>query len=197
MTASNIPIKSGEEKKAYQGRMIEVVEQAMEINGRVKIFEFARRAPGVRLIIVSASQTLLLTKEFRSELNGWDYRLPGGKVFDSLKEYNNSLLEKKDMVAEARVAAIKEAKEETGLLVENPRLYHVSACGATVVWDLYYFVVENYTVNTDGQQLETGENITCEWLTFAQVQDLIMEGKMSEDRSIGVLWRFLQEKGKY
>jgi len=51
------------------------------------VFETARRAPGVRLIIVRDGQ-MLITREFRNELDDYDYRLPGGKVFDTLDEYS-------------------------------------------------------------------------------------------------------------
>ncbi len=44
------------------------------------MFETAVRSPGVRLIIVKDNQ-MLITKEFRGELDDYDYRLPGGKVF--------------------------------------------------------------------------------------------------------------------
>ena len=67
------------------GKLFELVHLPQP-DGRV--FELARRAPGVRLIICDRqNKTILLTKEFRQELDGWDYRLPGGKVFDSLDEY--------------------------------------------------------------------------------------------------------------
>jgi hypothetical protein len=69
----------------YRGKIFEIV-QTTQPDGRV--FEKAVRAPGVRLIIANKpSRKLLLTREFRSELNDWDYRLPGGKVFDTLDEY--------------------------------------------------------------------------------------------------------------
>ncbi|MEI6117757.1 MAG: hypothetical protein WCP92_00380 [bacterium] len=49
--------------------------------------EIAKRSPGVRLIICDGDK-ILITNEFRKEVNTDDYRLPGGKVFDTLKEYN-------------------------------------------------------------------------------------------------------------
>ena len=54
-----------------------------------RTFELARRAPGVRVIIPDhrAAGKVLLTKEFRRELNGGTSRLPGGKVFDTLAEF--------------------------------------------------------------------------------------------------------------
>jgi 8-oxo-dGTP pyrophosphatase MutT (NUDIX family) len=73
------------------------------------VFEIARRSPGVRLIICDKDK-ILLSKEFRKELKGYDYRLPGGKVFDTLKEYNKN---KKNIKKYTLVAAKNECEEET------------------------------------------------------------------------------------
>ena len=44
-----------------------------------KGWERVVRAPGVRIIFDDQnSGTILLTREFRHELDGYDYRLPGG-----------------------------------------------------------------------------------------------------------------------
>ena len=68
------------ENIVFRGKIVEVVQDAKR--------EFARRSPGVRLLIIKGNQTLL-TKEYREEIKSFDYRLPGGKVFDTLVNYNN------------------------------------------------------------------------------------------------------------
>lgn len=166
----------------YSGKIIEVVE---EKHGN-KIFEIARRSPGVRALIVDKDK-ILLSREFRTEINDYDYRLPGGKVFDTLEEYRPHL--KEDLVESAKNAVIKECYEEVGLKVKNPRLIKVSKAGATIVWDLYYFLIENFI--KDIQHLEDGEDITFDWYTFDQVQELCMNNQIQEDRSVAVLLNFL------
>ena len=69
----------------------------------------------MRLIILQEDK-ILLTKERRSEYNGYDYRLPGGKVFDTLIEYNEKLAHHKDLLMHAEQAARRECVQETGLL---------------------------------------------------------------------------------
>gem|GEM_PF-6465084 len=46
-----VEMTRGEESILAQGRLLELVTQEVMINGKVKTFEFARRAPGVRLIV--------------------------------------------------------------------------------------------------------------------------------------------------
>ena len=69
------------------------VEEEFNVDGKIKQVKrnMVRRPPGIRALIVNENEQILLSKEFRYELNDWDFRLPGGKVFDSLEDYKVSL----------------------------------------------------------------------------------------------------------
>jgi len=178
------------EKITHQGKIIEVVQQEVSQNGKTKIFEFARRSPGTRLIIEHDGQ-ILLTKEFRHEAKGYDYRLPGGKVYDSLGEYNAALQSGVDINEAAKAAAIKEAGEEAGIEVKDISFFHKSICGATVVWDLFYFVVKAF-VKTK-QNLEEGEDIHVEWVKKESLASMCLDGTIGEERTALVLLRYLKD----
>ncbi|MGH7193637.1 MAG: NUDIX hydrolase, partial [Candidatus Saccharimonadales bacterium] len=169
---------------AFSGRIGEVVhtEQA---DGRV--FERFRRSPGTRIIIVSPEGRILITKEYRHETGNVDLRLPGGKVRDSLKEYKELVAGGGDIVEAAKQAAVKETLEETGLIVNDIKFVTKANAGATVEWDLYYFLVDKYEANPDGQALEEGEDIEVNWMTPSEIRQAIAEGSMQEWRSAGVL----------
>lgn len=142
----------------FRGKLFKVVH-AMQPDGRV--FERAVRAPGLRLIIPDkAARTVLLTKEFRSELNGWDYRLPGGKVFDSLAEYDTFKASGQDMAQAAEKKARAEGSEEAGIDVTGLRLFKISTLGATVEWDLWCFEVTDWSRSADGQQLKRANKLS-------------------------------------
>ena len=185
----------GNERIAYEGKIFEVVKQDMDVGPKVVEFEIARRAPGTRIIIVKGNQ-ILITKEYRTELNGYDYRLPGGKVFDALKDYKNVLKDNSDLLDSAVLAAKKECLEETGLTVNKLELFKISKAGATIEWDLYYFIARDFSLNEEGQQLEDGEIIKLKWRSFDEVRQLCIDGKISEDRTLGVLLMFLENKSK-
>ena len=189
----DIPIKDGPEEIVFQGKIVEVVQQPMKIGEKSVRFESARRAPGVRLIIVDKSaQKIILTKEFRTELQGYDYRLPGGKVFDKLPDYNEFLSSNKDIIRPAAKKAIEETREETGLIATEAKHIHTSINGATVTWDLLYFVIEDWTQAE--QQLELGEDINVEWKSYDEAKDIALSTSMSEDRSVAVLLRWLNNQ---
>lgn len=176
------------ERVTHKGKIIEVVQREGEQGGKTRVFEFARRSPGVRLIIQKGNQ-ILLTREFRHEIGGYDYRLPGGKVYDSLEEYNEALASGIDIAEAAKRAAIKEAREEVGLKVKDLTFIHKSVCGATVVWDLFFFVVNDFSETT--QRLEEGEDITFEFHDKDKVLKMCLDGSISEERAALVLLRFL------
>ncbi|MEK7091127.1 MAG: NUDIX domain-containing protein [Patescibacteria group bacterium] len=186
-----VPKPTQPEKIVYQGLIVEVVQQNMnEGNGKIKTYEFARRSPGIRLIIIGSDKRILLSKEYRSEIKSWDFRLPGGKIFDSLQKFNSFLATGQNILVPALTAAKKEAEEEAGIRTEDIKHFATSTCGATMRWDLFYFVVAKFTA-LDEQSLGEGENIETNWFTFSQAREMCLSGQISEDRSAAVLLRYL------
>jgi len=178
---------------AYRGKLFELVHFEQD-DGRV--FEVARRAPGVRLIICDeANGKILLTKEYRQELGEWDYRLPGGKVFDSLEEYEAHRGSGDDIVEAAKKQAINEAQQEAGIEIASLDLYKKSVLGATVEWDLYVFETTNWQASVLGQELEVGEKIEADnWVTFDVAKKMILDGAMQEERIALILLQWLEGK---
>lgn len=167
------------EKVVFEGKIIEVLTKPVKLGDKVVEFERARRSPGTRLLIVK-NKEVLLTKEYRHELNDYDYRLPGGKVFDKLKDYSAFLDTK------------KECLEEAGILAKDLKLIKVSKAGSTIEWDLYYFLVEDFEQKE--QNLELGEDIKPEWFSFQKAKMLCLKDKVNEDRSLGILLKYLCEQ---
>ena len=183
------------EEIVAKGKIFELV-QLPQPDGRV--FEIARRAPGTRLIIHDAKQgKVLLTREFRHELGEWDYRLPGGKVFDTLDAYEAFRASGEDIVGVAMAQAKNEALEEAGVEVGELVFVRRSALGATVEWDLYVFETTAWSLHKDGQQLkedEVRDIAGAAFYTYAEVKTMILDGSMKEDRIALVLLQWLEGK---
>jgi len=176
-----------------KGKLFELVHLKQN-DGR--IFEVARRAPGVRLIICDKkNEMILLTKEFRHELGEWDYRLPGGKVFDSLEEYETHRKSGNDIVEAAKKQAINEAQQEAGIEIANLELYKKSVLGATVEWDLYVFETTDWQASVHGQELEVGEKIEADkWYMYDEAKQMVLDGAMQEERIALILLQWLEKR---
>ena len=185
-----------QEQVNYRGKLFEVVSEPVQIDGHDLVFEKVRRSPGVRLIIEDEQGNIMLPREFRHELSKVDYRLPGGKVFDSLQEFSLFKQQGGDIAQKAKEAAIKEAKEETGFSLVDLEFLSLSKLGATVEWDLYYFSARVERKSQGAQHLELGENIEIVWLKKEEVQKILLESdSFSEDRSVAVVMRFFHKLG--
>lgn len=183
----------GKSEVVFRGKLFEV-EQTTQPDGRV--FEVARRAPGVRVIIADhGAKKVLLTREFRNELNNWDYRLPGGKVFDSLADYDAFRESGANILEPAAKKSNNEAAEEAGVDIKEVKFLSKSTLGATVEWDLYIFEATQWQPHADGQQLEAGEQIESDnWVTFEEAEQMILEGHMQEERVALRLLQWLHQR---
>jgi hypothetical protein len=158
-----------------------------------KGYERAVRPPGVRLILKNTHGDILLTEEFRTELNRKDFRLPGGKVFDDLESYlavrgNESALQN----AVHRAARL-EAKQEAGVdEIADLTITARAVAGASIEWDLFY-VSGTITAQSE-QELEAEEQqrgISVHFFPIDTVKKMILDGSISEERTQAVLLRHL------
>lgn len=174
------------------GTIFDIVAYEVDVGwGVMKTFEKAIRAPGVRLIIQNESWSLLLSKEYRYELWYEDYRLPGGKVFDTKRAYLDFLSAWGNMEEAILNAAKLEAREELGIRLFSVSFLTKQACGATVERDLYYVVSNSYEEHV-GSELEEWEQVLWyEWYDKKSLYDLLEKWFVSEGRSASVLLQYI------
>ena len=172
----------------YKGQIIEVLSKRTT-NGKPR--EVARRAPGVRAIAVTKDNKFIITREYREYLKKQlDYRLPGGKVVDTLSEYHG-LLARNHLANHIRYAVNKELTEETGITAKSVTKFAVSNSGGTIDWDLHYFEMKDLSFGE--ARPEDDEKIEVLQLTVKETIDIVVLKQMSEDRSRMILMDYLLE----
>ncbi len=178
---------------AYRGKMFEVVTW----EGKPGVtFEAAVRAPGVRLIIEiekDNKKSLLMTREIRREVGGYDYRLPGGKVFDTLAQLDEHRASEADILPLAQAAAQREGKEEAGIHGGTYTLLEVSKAGASVEWDLFYFLVTGASVGDRELIEEEIGDIETVVLSPEEIFEKLKNREIKEGRSADILWNWLEK----
>lgn len=187
------------EKSVFNNGFLEFLETEEEhtINNQKKLIKrkMVRRPPGVRALILNKNdnQKILLSKEFRYELDKWDYRLPGGKVFDTLDLYKEAIA-RNDVQKYVEESVAKEVLEEVGLIVKSQKLLKISHDGAGVIWDLFYYEIKDYEESLDGAHLEENEFVEgYVWKSFDEIIKMCIEQKINEERSVGVLLSYILE----
>lgn len=193
----------GNHRSIYSSRLFDIINhEVLFSDGTIKTFEYVERSPGVRTLITDGN-SILVTKEWRQEASMWDIRLPGGKVFENIKDYKifkQQNPEKDFLIEEAKKAAQKETSEEVGLNldIQGFELAHISKCGAVIEWDLYYFSMTVENAFSSQKQMITEENETilnC-WLSFEETKKLCLSGQVSEDRTSNFLLKYINNKQK-
>jgi ADP-ribose pyrophosphatase YjhB (NUDIX family)/ribose 1,5-bisphosphokinase PhnN len=184
-------------REKYRWRILRITEETITESGKERNFEYAERSPWVRILLTDGKR-ILLNKEVRNEAKDWtDYRLPGGKVIDTIEEYTNFIENGGDISEAAQKAAAKELYEEADIRIEESNFeeLHVSNAGATIKWDLYYFLAHLEEVQDAKNILtEEGEDIETGWYTYEEVQNMCLSGQIQEDRSVAVLLRYILQK---
>ncbi|MFB6182043.1 MAG: NUDIX domain-containing protein [Candidatus Magasanikbacteria bacterium] len=186
---------NGEPKIHSKGKIGAIVKYPMLVDkgegyGEMTFEKFSR-PPGTRTIAIK-DEKIFLQKERRFELDSFDWRLPGGKVFDSFEEYEpyiNKSVPEKDIIAGAK----SELKEESEMEAEEWQVIEKKVCGSTVDWDLYYLTAENITENIDIEHTEAEEITERKWFSFEQVEEMCREGEIQEGRSVAVLLNFFRK----
>lgn len=177
----------------FSWKIVKLVFQDMKKWEKEVTYERAERSPWVRVMIVDSEWRICISREHRTELNDWawwyDYRLPGGKVIDTLVEYEEFLNDWWDILEAAAEAAKREAKEEVWIKWDSIRHLHTSWCGTTMKRDLYYFELKDISIWE--QELDGMEHIDYDRYTLDTVKKMCMEGEINEDRSVAVLLRYI------
>jgi len=175
------------------------IEYVKKDSKGIYTIEIITRPPGVRLLIVNNNK-ILLTKEYRFEIDGWDYRLPGGRVYDTIKPYLKNKDKNKLLLNDVHKAVINEAEEEAGIKPIIYELLHIDKLGASIFWDLYYFKVSKFEITGKKESnnvLDVGEIIYPEWFSYDEVFDMCLNNNIHESRTVGFLLKYiLNEKNK-
>lgn len=147
------------------------------------------RPPGVRLLIIRDDE-LLLTREYRLDLDAFDVRLPGGKVVDTMLEAE--VLEHQDLEQAVVRAADRELREEVGMVCPRWSHFDVMRAGSSIEWDLWYLQGHDPEVLAAGAEPEAGEWIEPMWVPFETARSLCLSGEIREARSAIAIIRLLE-----
>lgn len=158
-----------------------------------KGFERAVRPPGVRLLLENDQGDILITKEFRQEHGKYDYRLPGGKVFDDLNSYLAVRNDPDALHLAVMRAAHLEARQEAGAEeIGQLAILFKSIAGTTFEWDLFYLTGKVLKMGlSELSDDEEHDLVGADLYPKEEVLKMLKSGEISEDRTVAALYRYL------
>ena len=188
---------NGEPQIIFEARIGAIVNVPMledQGEGYVeKTFEKYVRPPGCRIIAVQDSK-VYMQKEFRWEGEGFEWRLPGGKVVDSFaefKKYVGKVVPDEVVIT----AAQKELHEEAHIGAKHWSVFKKMICGTTVEWDLYYVVAEDCEMVEEVEGHKEGEDIrNTGWFSFKEVLKMCETGEIDEGRTVAALLQYISKQ---
>jgi len=139
-------------KKIYNGYLFEVYEWNQKLfNGDMAVYEGIRRRPTVQVIVVHKNKIVLLKESQALNMN--KISIPGGQINDG---------------EEPKTAAIRELKEETGMVAEEMLLWREWEFTPEIEWESYYFIAKNCKKVSE-LNLDPGEMIEPYEVTFEEL----------------------------
>lgn len=161
-------------KVVYEGKVITVERDDVEIStGRKSFREVARHPGGVVILALKDSETILLVKQFRYPIMTADLELPAGKL---------------ERGEDPDLAAKRELEEETGYRAKNwSSLGYIYTTPGFCDEKLYLYKAEN--LEFVGEHPDEGEIIKALEISKTELMQKIKSGEINDAKTICTVLR--------
>jgi 8-oxo-dGTP pyrophosphatase MutT (NUDIX family) len=175
-------MKTRNHRLVWQGIHFRAYQYEAEVEPGVwEEHEYVYRRDGTRTLAIRADKTLLLSKEYRYELEAYDWRVPGGRLNDE-----------KELVVEA---AKREFKEETGFVADNWEFLWTTTLESTVRYQRHFFLATKLRF-TEASRDQGERRITVHWIPIEEAYEMAMKGEIKEEISALAIARLVFEINK-
>jgi ADP-ribose pyrophosphatase len=173
-------VKILESKKIYSGKIVELIVDSVEKEGRQKVIREVVRHPGGVAVVAELDGKILFVRQRRYPMEKDLLELPAGKL---------------DGTEDPELAAQRELEEETGYRASS--LQKIGAFYTSPGFcDELLHIYEAEELKVAKQSLEWDEDIQIERYDLTEALQMIASGEICDAKTaIGVLWLALEKKG--
>ena len=172
------PVKRLEINLKYQGNILNVYEDVVEVNGHIAHWDFINHDGAAAVVPVTADGKILMVRQYRNALDRYTLELPAGKL---------------DTPDEPKIeCAYRELEEETGFRTEH--MEYLISVNTTVAFcneAIDIFVARDLIPSK--QHLDEDEEINVEAWDVEELKKLIYAGKMTDGKTIAGIMAYAEK----
>ena len=178
---SEAPVKVLEHRLSYQGKILRIYDDLVEVNGRHTHWDLVHHNGAAAVLPVTDDGKILMVRQYRHALSRYTLEIPAGKL-DSPDE---------PMIECAR----RELEEETGYRSDDLSL--LLNINTTVAFcDEFIGVFLAKDLKKSHQHLDEDEDINVEAWELKDLLELIFTQKMTDSKTVAAILAYANKIGE-
>mgnify|MGYP001623149298 CR=1 FL=1 len=169
------PVKRLERNLKYQGNILNVYEDVVEVNGHIAYWDFIHHDGAAAVVPVTADGKILMVRQYRNALDRYTLELPAGKL---------------DTPDEPKIeCAYRELEEETGFRTEH--MEYLISVNTTVAFcneRIEVYVAKDLIPSK--QHLDEDEFIDLKAYTIDELKEKILTGEIEDAKTVASLMAY-------
>ena len=175
------PVKVLEHRLAYQGKILKIYDDLVEVNGRHTHWDLVHHDGAAAVLPVTEDGRILMVRQYRHALGRFTLEIPAGKL-DSPDE---------PMIECAR----RELEEETGYRSDDLELL-ININTTVAFCDEFIGVFLARDLKKTQQHLDLDEDINVEAWELPDLLELIYTQKMTDSKTVAAILAYANKVGR-
>ena len=175
------PVKVLEHRLAYQGKILKIYDDLVEVNGRHTHWDLVHHNGAAAVLPVTEDGRILMVRQYRHALGRFTLEIPAGKL-DSPDE---------PMIECAR----RELEEETGYRSDDLELL-ININTTVAFCDEFIGVFLARDLKKTQQHLDLDEDINVEAWELPDLMELIYTQKMTDSKTVAAILAYANKVGR-
>lgn len=160
---------------AYQGTIMKIYKDYVEVNGHQAVWDFFHHNGGAAVVPITKDGKILMVKQYRNAIDRFTLEIPAG-AFDTENESGIECVK-------------RELEEETGYRAETVEKLITTRSMVAFCNERVEIYVATGLVPSK-QKLDEEESIELEEYTIEELKQMIFEGKIEDSKTVAALMAY-------